>query len=186
MLRPISQGVKNSLQEGRATNSISSPRAVIGSDTGSRGSSPCDFAQKTGFSLTFSHVQLTNRRRTQNFEHLFFAQMKGEFNPHFRGFFGTNWDKSARDYDPHWHWKLQKLIVSHELKTLTSGSPSCLISTDAPAFGVKNLNLADSASLTSERLTQTIQFVCCMSPPSGSGGNIGRFFVGLPALFFAQ
>ena len=71
----------------------------FGSDTGSRDSRPCDFAQKTGFSLTFSNVQLTNRQVSQNFDHLFFAQLKGEFNPHFRGFFGTNWDKSARDYE---------------------------------------------------------------------------------------
>ena len=32
--------------------------------------------------------------------------MKGEFKPHFRAFFGTNWVKSARDYDPYWHQKL--------------------------------------------------------------------------------
>jgi hypothetical protein len=68
----------------------------FGSDTGSRGSSPCDFAKKTEFSLTFQRVQLTNWQSAQNFEHLFFAQMKEEFNPHFRGFFGTNWDKFDR------------------------------------------------------------------------------------------
>lgn len=72
-----------------------------GSDTGSRGSSPLNFAEKTGISLTFSQVQLTIRKSAQNFDHLFFACLKGEFNPHFRAFFGTNWDKLARGYDPH-------------------------------------------------------------------------------------
>jgi hypothetical protein len=52
--------------------------------------------KKTEFSLTFQRVQLTNWQSAQNFEHLFFAQMKEEFNPHFRGFFGTNWDKFDR------------------------------------------------------------------------------------------
>ena len=32
-----------------------------------------------------------DRERTQ---HLIFAQIKGEFNPHFQRFFGTNWDKT--------------------------------------------------------------------------------------------
>jgi len=36
-------------------------------------------------------------------------------------------------------------------KTLTSRPPTCLVSTGAPAFGIKNLNVADSASLTLER-----------------------------------
>ena len=72
----------------------------VGSDTGSRGSSPWDFTGKTGFFLTFLHVELTNMQRSQNFDALFFAHLKGEFNLHFRLFFGTNWDKSARDYGP--------------------------------------------------------------------------------------
>ncbi len=65
-----------------------------GSDTGNRGSSPLNFAEKTGISLTFSQVQLTIRKSAQNFDHLFFACLKGEFNPHFRvrflGQIGTN------------------------------------------------------------------------------------------------
>jgi len=68
----------------------------FGSDTGSRGSSPLDFAEKTGFLLTFLHVELTTMQTSQNFDNLFFAQLKAEFNPSFGGFFGTNWDKSAR------------------------------------------------------------------------------------------
>ena len=55
----------------------------FGSDTGSRGSSPLDFAGKTGFFLTFLHVEFTNMRCSQNFDCLFFAHSKGEFNPHF-------------------------------------------------------------------------------------------------------
>jgi len=66
-----------------------------GSDTGSRGSSPLNFAEKTGISLTFSQLQLTIRQNAQNFERLFFACLKEEFNPHFRAFFGTDWDKLA-------------------------------------------------------------------------------------------
>jgi hypothetical protein len=72
----------------------------VGSDTGSRDSSPLNFAQKTGISLTFLHVQLTDRQSAQNFDHVFFAHLKGEFNPRFRGFFGTNWDKSATTAAP--------------------------------------------------------------------------------------
>ena len=53
-----------------------------------------NFAQKTGISLTISRVQLTIRQSAQNFDRFFFARLKGEFNPHFQGFFGTNWDKS--------------------------------------------------------------------------------------------
>ena len=67
-----------------------------GSDTGSRGSGPLNCAKKTGISLTFSQVQLTIRQIAENFERLFFACFKGEFNPPFSGIFGTNWDKSAR------------------------------------------------------------------------------------------
>lgn len=55
----------------------------VGSDTGSRGSSPLDFAEKTGFLLTFLHVELTTMQCSQNFDDLFFAHLKGEFNPHF-------------------------------------------------------------------------------------------------------
>jgi hypothetical protein len=62
--------------------------SVFASDTGSRGSNPLNFAEKTGISLTFSHVQLTIRQSAQNFERLFFACLKGEFNPHFRAFLG--------------------------------------------------------------------------------------------------
>jgi hypothetical protein len=40
---------------------------LFGSDTGSRGSSPYDFAEKTGFSLTFSGVQLANRQSVPEF-----------------------------------------------------------------------------------------------------------------------
>jgi hypothetical protein len=105
----------------------------FGSDTGSRDSRPHDFAEKTGFSLTFSNVQLTNSQVSQNFDRLFFAQLKGEFNPHFCGFFGTNWDKSARGYDPRWHGKPQKLTATHKPKTLTSRLPSCLIFAGASA-----------------------------------------------------
>jgi len=36
----------------------------------------------------------------QNFDYLFFVQLNGEFNRHLRWFFGANWDKPARDYDP--------------------------------------------------------------------------------------
>ena len=50
---------------------------------------------------------------------------------------------------------------------------------------MKNLNVADSASLTLERLSLTIQFMYRLSPPSGSGGNGGRFFAVFPAIFFA-
>jgi len=56
--------------------------------------------EKLGFSLTFLHVELRNMQSSQNFDDLFFAHLKGEFNRHFRMFFGTNWDKSARDYRP--------------------------------------------------------------------------------------
>ena len=56
----------------------------------------------------------------------------------------------------------------------------------APAFGVKNLNVADSALLTLERLSLTIQFVFRLSPPSGSRANGGPIFVVFPAFFFAQ
>jgi hypothetical protein len=55
----------------------------IGSDTGSRGSSPLDFDEKTGFLLTFLHVELTTMQCSQNFDDLFFAHLKEEFNPHF-------------------------------------------------------------------------------------------------------
>jgi hypothetical protein len=55
----------------------------VGSDTGSRGSSPLDFAEKTGFLLTFLHVELTTMQTSQNFDNLFFAHLKVEFNPHF-------------------------------------------------------------------------------------------------------
>ena len=62
----------------------------VGSDTGSRGSSPLDFAEKTGFLLTFLHVELTTMQTSQNFDHFLFAHLKGEFNPSFSGIF---WDK---------------------------------------------------------------------------------------------
>jgi hypothetical protein len=55
----------------------------VGSDTGSRGSSPLDFAEETGFLLTFLHVELTTLQYSQNYDDLFFAHLKGEFNPHF-------------------------------------------------------------------------------------------------------
>ena len=60
----------------------------FGSDTGSRGSSPWDFTGKTGFFLTFLHVELTNMQSAQILDRFFFARLKGEFNPHFRGFLG--------------------------------------------------------------------------------------------------
>ena len=62
----------------------------FGSDTGSRGSSPLNFTEKTGISLTFSQVQLTIRQSAQNFEHLFFCTNEGEIQPSFSGIF---WDK---------------------------------------------------------------------------------------------
>lgn len=74
--------------------------SAFGSDTGSRGSSLLDFSKKTGTLLTLSHVQLTNRQSAQNFGRSFFPRLKGEFKAHFRGFFGTNWDKSAGGYGP--------------------------------------------------------------------------------------
>jgi nucleoid DNA-binding protein len=60
----------------------------VGSDTGIRGSSPLDFARKTGFSRTFLNVALTSRQSSQNFDDLFFAHLKEEFNPHFECFWG--------------------------------------------------------------------------------------------------
>ena len=53
------------------------------------------FCPKTGLSLSFPHVQLTKKQSAQKVERLVSAQTKAKFNPHFRGFFGTNWDKSA-------------------------------------------------------------------------------------------
>jgi hypothetical protein len=49
---------------------------------------PVEFCPKTGIPLTFSQVQLTIRQSAQNFDRSFFARLKGEFNPHFRGFLG--------------------------------------------------------------------------------------------------
>jgi hypothetical protein len=60
----------------------------VGSDTGSRGSSPLNFAEETGISLTLSQAQLTIRQSAQNFDGFFFACLKREFNPHFRVFLG--------------------------------------------------------------------------------------------------
>ena len=55
----------------------------------------------------------------------------------------------------------------------------------APAFGLKNPNIADSAPLTRWSAHETIQFLICCSLSLGSGGNGGRFLVGFPAFFFA-
>jgi hypothetical protein len=62
----------------------------VGSDTGIRGSSPLDFAQKTGISLSFSQVQLTIRQSAQNFDRSFFCTFEGRIQPPFSGIF---WDK---------------------------------------------------------------------------------------------
>ena len=65
----------------------------VGSDTGSRDSSPLDFAEKTGFLLTFLHVELTTMQTSQIFDDLFFAHLKVDFNPRFEDFLvqiGTN------------------------------------------------------------------------------------------------
>jgi hypothetical protein len=48
-----------------------------GRNARSRGSSPLDFAGKTGFLLTFLHVELTNMQTSENFDDLFFAHLKG-------------------------------------------------------------------------------------------------------------
>jgi hypothetical protein len=68
----------------------------VGSDTGSRGSSPMDFAGKTGFFLTFLHVELANMPCSQNFDDLFFCMFEGRIQPPFSGIF---WDKLGQICD---------------------------------------------------------------------------------------
>lgn len=59
------------------------------------------FCLKNWVFTNFLHVQTYKQARPQNFDRLFFVQFKGEFNPVFRGFLGTNCDKSGAKI---WCW----------------------------------------------------------------------------------
>jgi hypothetical protein len=65
----------------------------VGSDTESR-LQPVGFCPKNWDFTNLFASSTYSQAKCPDFDRFFFARLKAEFNPHFRGFFGTNWDKS--------------------------------------------------------------------------------------------